>query len=500
MKRLMLAILVFCMFAAMAIRPAFASTPVLTYLVGSSLTTTSTQTWTTQGTGVNNGNYQKTEVGTYAYSLIGATPTSFTESESFSVNETETASGWFVSGSDYVKCDGCTATGSWSASGTITYALPSLLATAVSGNFASDNIGRATSDLVDPAGLSLGKQIGLWWYDQNGNYETVQYSVSGEKDIMIGNANAKTRVLEYTGLSQGLWRTSSGKSSSGQLTHMFYVDESTGFILGRHNQGSFSLQQSGGGWQETFTDDESATSASFKIGDYVILDTDPATDLSVDGSTVAAYLQPQLFVWSWDSTHSVTATPTVSVSKGTRLIFQEWSDGSKNPTRTLTADSPGELTANYKRQFLLTIVSPYGGTGGSGWYDEGSTATVHVDSSAYFVFVFASWSGYSLPSSPDAQVTMNGPVTLQANWNLDIVRLAVVIVLIVGIIGMIMFYRRWRTGPVSGPYERVATEQTPVAPAPLPYPREEKHERHEPAEATRPYDAQARYVQHLANL
>jgi len=40
----------------------------------------------------------------------------------------------------------------------------------------------------------------------------------------------------------------------------------------------------------------------------------------------------------------------------------------------------------------------------------------------------------------------------------------------------------------------------PVAPAPLPHPREENHKRHEPAEDTGPYDVQARYVQHLANL
>lgn len=455
MKRLMLAILVFCMFAAVATRPAFASTSVLTYLVGSSLTTTITRTWTTQGTGIDNGNYKRTDVGTYTYSLTDATPTSFTESESWSISETETASGSWVSGSDYVKCDGCTATGSSSGSGTLTYALPSRLATAVSGDFGSSNIGRATSELVDTAGLSLGKQIGLWWYDQNGNYETVQYSVSGEKDIMIANANAKTWALGYTGLAQGHWQVTGGQSSSGQLTQTFYVDESTGFILGRDAQGSYSLQRSGGGWQETYGENEAATSASFQIGDYAILGTDPATDLSVDGSNVAANGQPQLFVWSWGSTHSVTASPTVSVSTGTRLVFQEWSDGSKDSTRTLTADNPGELTANYKRQFLLTVVSPYGGTVGSGWYNEGSTATVHVDSSAYFVFLFTSWSGYSLPPSPDAQITMNEPVTLQANWSLDIGRLAIVIALVIGIVGMIMFYRRRRTA--SSPYERVAS-------------------------------------------
>jgi len=58
-------------------------------------------------------------------------------------------------------------------------------------------------------------------------------------------------------------------------------------------------------------------------------------------------------------------------------------------------------------------------------------------------------------------------------------------------------YQPPSTMPAAGP---VAPSNVPVAPAPLPHPREENHKSHEPAEATRPYDAQARYVEYLAKL
>lgn len=446
---------------------ASASTSILPYLQGDTWTMSTTTTWTTQGSGKDDGSYKKVIVETDAYTLTDVSETSFTVSISNSASETETASGTWVSPSNYVKCDGCTGTGSWSSSGTETFSLPSLTVTSATGDYANGNVGHAISPVLMPESLGTGKQVGYYWYDQNGNYETVQYSFSGEKMLSIEGQQAKTYVMVYTGTSQGNWQVSGGQSSTGQLTHTVYCDESTGVILGRHYEGTFSLQRSGGGWQETYMVDGTATSTSFKIGSYVIVNSNPGmAPMDVDGSNVSDY--PHLFIWDWGSSHTLAAPQTYSVSQGTRIVFTNWDDGNSQSTRTVL-DEPGTYTAQFKTQYLLTVSSPYGGTFGSGWYDKGSTATIHADSNVMFFYDFTGWSGSALPASPDTQITMTGPLTIQANYTLDLVRVGIVIIIIVAAIAGVLFYHRRRSAPTPQVYTPTPTPSIPAPSIPLPH-------------------------------
>jgi len=363
---------------------------------------------------------------------------------------TETATGSWVAPSS-------PGTRSYSGSGQFTIDIDSFAVTDISRDLRKSYVGESSSFVIVPwTSLKKGGVVTLNWWDQNANFRSVSASITDEKLLTIAGAISKVAIVSYVGTTIGMWRVGE-QYSTGQETDTFSYDESAGIRMEYHGVGQYAFQSSSHSWQETFTGDIKVTSVQFDIGDYVAVNTHPATYISVDGNNVSANSLPKLFVWPWGSTHSITASPVVTVSTGTRLVFQGWSDGSKEATRTLSADTSGELDCTYKRQYLLTIGSPYGGTAGSGWYDEESTVMVHVDSSAFFLLVFDGWSDYSLPPEPDVQVTMSGPVTLHANWRLDAVRLAIVVVVIAGVVCGILLYRRRKSDRTRGFYDRAIT-------------------------------------------
>ena len=107
----------------------------------------------------------------------------------------------------------------------------------------------------------------------------------------------------------------------------------------------------------------------------------------------------------------------------TKQYVWEYSSGlSTQRTGSFIVSGPGVLSANYKTQFLLNVVSPYGITEGTGWYDSGSTAYADLDisilnESSEIRYIFSGWSekasGDSLTSNP---ILMDESKTATALW------------------------------------------------------------------------------------
>jgi hypothetical protein len=81
-----------------------------------------------------------------------------------------------------------------------------------------------------------------------------------------------------------------------------------------------------------------------------------------------------------------------------RYVWVSTSGLSTQLNGTLIISAPGALTAKYKTQYYLDIVSPYETSGGAGWYDSGATtyATLPqpiVNASPGVKRVFTGWSG-----------------------------------------------------------------------------------------------------------
>jgi hypothetical protein len=449
----------------MAVVPAFAeSFSALPYLEGKSWSDEAKWTWTAQGTGIYSGSYNKVTEWRTTYTMTRVLASSFTISESWSIDDTETASGSWVKPSNYVTCNGCTVTKSWTGSGAITIDRTSFIQTDVSGDFASANIGHKISEVVDPTGLAVGSQVSLWWYDENNEYRPVSYDVVREDTLAVAGTTAKVFLASHTASSTGNWKV--GQSwSKGQLTRTFDFDESTGVQLASHAEGTFSYQRSGGGWDETYLSDSKVTSVGFDLGDYVIIDSNPKATMTVDGTNLGTADQPTLEVWKWGSSHKIVVPPMVNVTRGTRLVFTGWDDGSRDLTRTVAADKVGTYVAQFKRQHQMDLASSYGNPIGSGWYDEGQSVNIHVDSTYMFVLIFDSWSGNVQSNNPDVTVTMDGPKTLQANWRVDYARIAI-LVSIVALVAVVLFVSQRRRARLLGKTAIYGTEPAPIAPAP----------------------------------
>ena len=110
-----------------------------------------------------------------------------------------------------------------------------------------------------------------------------------------------------------------------------------------------------------------------------------------------------------------------------RIVFQGWSvDGQSNQTGSslsVNMNAPHSVTAEYKQQYYLTVLSDQGVPNGQGWYDAGSTAQIFVStpiSTSYGAsIVFNGWQGDIQSNSQTTTVQMDKPKTAIASWRTD---------------------------------------------------------------------------------
>ena len=115
----------------------------------------------------------------------------------------------------------------------------------------------------------------------------------------------------------------------------------------------------------------------------------------------------------------------VQLDPETRLVFTGWvgSVTADEPTVRIVMDSPKQVTALFRKQYLLTVESEYEVIGG-GWYFEGESAELKAPSRDAEIpgvrIVLDKWEGpVSNPSSPETSVVMSKPATVKALWRTD---------------------------------------------------------------------------------
>jgi len=111
---------------------------------------------------------------------------------------------------------------------------------------------------------------------------------------------------------------------------------------------------------------------------------------------------------------------------GTKYLFVEWTVDASGTNYAqsdpITMDEPKFAVASWKTQYYLKVVSPYGTTGGEGWYDKytyayATVTPLIVPGPAGVQYVFTHWSGdASGTTSPSNPIYMDGPKTAIANW------------------------------------------------------------------------------------
>ena len=102
-----------------------------------------------------------------------------------------------------------------------------------------------------------------------------------------------------------------------------------------------------------------------------------------------------------------------------------YGDGARfytNTSGTYHVHSSTTITGVYTTQYYLNVASAHGTTGGSGWYNSGSTRTGSVSPNPVSggsgtQYLFTNWSGDATGTGTTSNgILMNGPKTAQANW------------------------------------------------------------------------------------
>ena len=154
---------------------------------------------------------------------------------------------------------------------------------------------------------------------------------------------------------------------------------------------------------------------------------------------------------------------------GTRYVFTGWTGDStaSSADSTIAMDGPKTVSASWRTDHLLTIVSAYGVAEGAGWYAENTAATASVPDRVTAngtTYRFAGWTGASTSSSSVTLVTMDGPKALTATWvvvppetpstspGLGVLPwIALVVIAVIAFLFLFIWYRRRRKEDESRP-------------------------------------------------
>jgi hypothetical protein len=134
-------------------------------------------------------------------------------------------------------------------------------------------------------------------------------------------------------------------------------------------------------------------------------------------------------MFSPDSMATVTlSTLSVSGGTGTRHVFSTWTGDATNNSHPLILkmDGPKTVTAVWKTQYLLTLISrcdsedDCGSPVGAGWHDNGSSVVVSVNNThmdiSRKVWEFLNWTGGAHSDANSTVVIMDGPKTAIVTW------------------------------------------------------------------------------------
>lgn len=162
-----------------------------------------------------------------------------------------------------------------------------------------------------------------------------------------------------------------------------------------------------------FQNDSSTFKFNF-VSNVVLVTVQPSINgpaVMVDGQS---YSGATTFKWPTASSHSLDAASPQPGVVGTQFVFTSWSDGGAMAHVVFPAESTN-YTANFARQYLLSVISGPGGVAGpvSLWINMGTT--VNISATPSNGFAFGGWTGvgdgaYTGTSNP-AAITLNGPVT-----------------------------------------------------------------------------------------
>jgi uncharacterized membrane protein len=155
---------------------------------------------------------------------------------------------------------------------------------------------------------------------------------------------------------------------------------------------------------------------------------------------------PQSGWYAEDSTINLNTKSIIEISPNTRYKFNAWTINGEDVNIEqveIKMNKPHSISAKYTKQYYLAIKTDHGSPSGENWYDEGTNARIQIEKSLPIggflgtlgaKRIFENWSGDFSSESNVADVTMNSPKLINANWIIDNTWPIVAIVLIIAAI------------------------------------------------------------------
>ena len=153
----------------------------------------------------------------------------------------------------------------------------------------------------------------------------------------------------------------------------------------------------------------------------------PGVMLSIDDGTLRTDLngiaEKQLVA---GETHVVIVSDVIEYQNMTRIIFNGWNDGGKQPRRDISLDGDMKLIGSYRTQYLLQINSfqnSYAEWHDAGSYVEPQTPTFIPMASPLGLlgckYNFVRWSGDINSTDSQIRLRLDAPKILNANYSID---------------------------------------------------------------------------------
>lgn len=144
-----------------------------------------------------------------------------------------------------------------------------------------------------------------------------------------------------------------------------------------------------------------------------------------------------------DSTINLNTKSIIEISPNTRYKFNAWIINGEDVNAEqveIKMNKPHSVSSKYNKQYYLEIKTDYGSPSGENWYNEGASARIQIEKTLPIggflgtlgaKRIFENWSGDFSSESNAADVTMNSPKLVNANWSIDYTWPIVAILLII---------------------------------------------------------------------
>ncbi len=167
------------------------------------------------------------------------------------------------------------------------------------------------------------------------------------------------------------------------------------------------------------------------------------------------------------TTAPISIESMVDGPTGTRHAFAGWSGAitSANPATGVLMNGPSTVTADWRTEHYVEVVSDHGMVNGTGWYEQATMANISAPAQVIDqngTWRFTDWSGGHTSTNPSAGVLVDGPKVIRANWEkvpigtpevtVNLLWYVVLAVLVVLFILILVVWRRRRrkvTDPMS---------------------------------------------------